>query len=58
MRFIDLVIHRSGVANKDNVLRDSGADLLRNTEQICTRITVGGGYLDPAELFLYFLSIT
>jgi hypothetical protein len=57
MTFIAPVIRRSGDANKDNALRDSGAELLHNTEQICTRITVGGGYLDPAELFLYFMSI-
>ena len=56
-KFIDLVIRRSGVVRLVNALRDSGADLLRNTEQICTRITVGSGYLDSAELFVYYLSI-
>lgn len=57
MTFIAPVIQCFGDANKDNALRDSGAELLRNTEQICTRITVGGEESDPAELFLYFLSI-
>jgi hypothetical protein len=32
MTFIAPVIRRSGVANKDNALRDSGAELLRNAE--------------------------